>query len=73
MWSPVVARSWPKWEIRDGGPTLRLIPLTQFKEIPHGTVVTSIMGGEGIVPDIDLDTRGGVLAWGLLEENLSPE
>ena len=49
---------------------LLLIPIDLYDKIPDGTKLTSIDGEEKIKgkDGIDNDTRGGLLAWGLMRE-----
>lgn len=53
------------WD-EDAG-ALYLIPLGLYTSLPDGTVLTSIFGDTKIKGDdlIDLDTRFGVIAWGI--------
>lgn len=58
---------WGKWS-KASGHYLCLCPRGQFDLIPNGTVLYSI-NGDGKTKgqdDIDLDHRGGFLAWGLI-------
>lgn len=51
-------------------PGLMLIPLEIYDKIPNGTKLTSIDGKTGIKGKdaIDTDTRGRLLAWGLIRK-----
>lgn len=55
------------WEKSTG---LRLIPLWALNMISDGEELTSISGRKVIVgeDDIDLDTRGGCVAWGFVKD-----
>ncbi len=58
------------WTLKDGR-KIQLIHETELKEIKDGTVLTDIFGESHIKgeDEIDLDTRGGYLAYGILKEN----
>jgi hypothetical protein len=55
------------------GDRLWLLTLDELSNIPEGTVLTSILGNTATVgvDVIDEDTRGGCVAWGLLESQLA--
>lgn len=62
------------WSRHDtfAGRMLLLCPLSDFKNIPNGTVMTDICGGSAVKGQdkFDMDTKGGVLAFGILLENI---
>ena len=57
------------YELKDKR-VIHLIHIDDYKSIPNGTVLTDIFGEDCIVGKdyIDLDTRGGYLAYGILDE-----
>jgi hypothetical protein len=59
------------WE--ESNDPLWLLTPGEFNLIPDGTVFTSIIGEKKVKgrDDIDMDTRGPYIAWGLLESQLS--
>ena len=58
------------WKLKDGR-TIYLIKETDLRDIPKGTILHDIFGERAEVgkDDIDLDTRGGYLAYGILSED----
>ena len=62
-------RGWAPWQDDDAdatGKILLLCPLKDFENVPTGTIMRSIDGDFLPKEDVDLDTRGGYLAYGLL-------
>ena len=62
---------WPrtKWHLGDGR-VVSLITLDEFESLPIGTELVSISGAiaiKGGPTDIDEDTRGEFMAWGIVE------
>ena len=59
-------RQWDDVEMKG----LLLIPLELYDKIPNGTKLTAISGETKIKgkDSIDTDTRGGLLAWGLVRK-----
>ena len=61
-----------KWDDTSGAAALWLLRPEHLPLIPDGTVLVSIRVATAIVGDdqIDDDTRGGYLAWGVLDAQL---
>lgn len=63
-----------RWSDRQSDPLWLLTP-AELAEMPDGTELVCINGSRNVVgtDDIDDDTRGGYIAYGLLESQLTPE
>ena len=61
-----------KWDDITGAAALWLLRPEHLPQIPDGTVLVSIQAETAIVgvDQIDDDTRGGYLAWGVLDAQL---
>lgn len=61
------------WVTRSGV-SIRLLNPRELKDVPNGTILFDIMGGQVEVgrDPIDLDTRNGYLAYGILVNQLPP-
>ena len=63
------------WEVamwdQSERPILLLLNLPLFEGLPNGTILHSINGETAVKgkDDIDLDTRGGFIAWGIQVEH----
>lgn len=58
----LLARGFRRWNSSG----LLLIPLTLLSQVPATYVLTSIRGLRLAAARIDQDTRGGLLAWGVM-------
>lgn len=61
----LAALGWPRWSEASG---LYLCPLAQFNDVPDGVAFHSISGSVAVKGRdyIDDDTRGGMLAFGII-------
>lgn len=60
----LVNKGYMGWDLNTGG-TIYLIPLIEMGNIPQDTIVTCIDGTTSLAKDMDSDTRGGMLAYGI--------
>jgi hypothetical protein len=71
----LIRRGWRMWSENDkyDGKLLLLCPLSDFENIPDGTIMMNIFGGSVTkgVDKIDDDTRGGLMAYGILFEKVN--
>jgi hypothetical protein len=62
------------WKVEIDGQerTIYLVPKFGYLSLPVGTVMYSILGERVVVGEdyIDMDTRNGYLAYGILEEEV---
>lgn len=72
-WVPWSRQTRTVWNA-DAPDHLWLLRPDELERLPKGTLLTCINGQVAEVgsPDIDGDTRGGLLAYGLLESQLPP-
>lgn len=65
----LLAKGWRKWNDKTDkdGCVLLLCPLSELKNLPHGTELESISGVKVKIGTdwIDTDVRGGLLAYGV--------
>lgn len=55
-----------RWQ-RDQQPNVLLVPESLYKHVPPEGMLTSIRGSRQAAGEVDLDTRHGLLAWGVVE------
>jgi hypothetical protein len=55
-----------RWQ-RDEQPDVLLVPESLHKHVPSEVMLTSIRGIRQAAGEVDLDTRRGLLAWGVVE------
>jgi len=72
-WVPWSRKTRTVWDSKSDDLLWLLLP-EELELLPAGTVVTDITGGTAVYGTdyIDTDTRGGLLAYGLLDSQLPP-